>query len=333
MNRALALLAVVLCACVTPRQRDLKLAVPPAVVYPPTPGALGLRVLPPKLALPLEEIYGAAPTAHLLVPWPVGVYRETAGSLIPALAVYGPAPAEALRASIAHTLRAAGLFRAVDAGAAELVLESELVRLRGEVYHKSRTMVLFPELVSRYQEDFLPYGSAALRVRLIDTRGARTTRFEAVLSGAFLPDDSAVKLLAEELAEDAASFAAQQALVQLLRELPGRLAPVVRGLSPAPLPTAPPESFVIARLSPDRRHLERARVGFLSGQLSGVEVVARRVPPFATPGAWVLDPYQGGLVPLGDDAYAALGAFVARRYGVGRADDARVLRFYGRRRP
>ena len=42
-------------------------------------------------------------------------------------------------------------------------------------------MVLFPELVSRYQEDFLPYGSAALRVRLIDTRGVRTTRFEAVL--------------------------------------------------------------------------------------------------------------------------------------------------------
>lgn len=287
-------LLLLLCgsACTTPIQRNL--VAPEAPSAHMTQQPLSLRVMPPRISIPANEIAGQSSRTHLFLFLGIFAYFDSRGSLLPEAKYYAQDLGGEVQATLVRTLADSGLFQNVTSGPADLELHSEVLHLYGANYNKGAGFATYGGGWNTRRK-YLPYGTAVLRFLLVDTRGGhKRIVWDTTLNGSYIPDAEDAELANKEI-ENAATLAAVAAYRDLLSQLPPQLTRVASRLggraSGRPLPS---DTCYLARLLPDARYLERAAVSARSGQVLHSEILIRKEPIFSAPNEWVLDPYQGG---------------------------------------
>lgn len=315
-------LLLIFAACTTPTQRNL---IPPAVpTVRLTQQPLSVRVMPPRINVPTNELQGQDSRTRLFLFLGLFIYFDSRGSLLPEAKYYAENLQAEIQSTLALTLASAGPLRATTSGPADLELHSELLHLYGAAYNKASGFATYGGGFGNRRK-YLPYGSAVLHLVLTDKRkGRHRLVWEATLNGSYLPDASDAELANTEV-ENAATLAAVAAYRELLSQLPARLAPIAARLGGRPTGRPlPPETFYLARLLPDARYVERAAISTRNGQVLHSEIQIRKEPIFSAPDEWVLDPYQGGHEPYDDASYERLMQRLAPSFPLRKKASARL---------
>jgi len=309
-------------ACTTPIQRNLIAPDPPKARFTQQP--LSVRVMPPKINVPANELEGQDTRTRLFLFLGLFAYFDSRGSVLPEAKYYAANLGNEIQYTLERTLTDSGLFRTQTSGAADLELHCELLHLYGSAYNKSSGFVTYSAGWSSRRK-YLPYGTAVLHLSLADTRGGqRKVVWEATLNGNYVPDAEDAELTNKEV-ENAATLAAVAAYRDLLRQLPDRLSRIAARLGGRPTGRPlPAETFYLARLLPDSRYIERAAVSSRTRQVTHSEVQVRKEPIFSAPDEWVLDPYQGGVEAFDDASYERLAQRLAASFPLRRQSSARV---------
>lgn len=315
-------LTLLLSACTTPLQRNLIAPEAPAAQLTEQP--LTLRVMPTSIAIPRNELEGQDTRTRLFLFLGLFVYADARGTLLPESKYYAQDLQGELQQTLKQTLKQSGLFRSPTSDAVDLELHSQLLHLYGAAYGKS-SMFVTSGAASSSQRKYLPYGTAVLRLTLVDVRsGQKQTVWDATLSGSYLPDAPDAELANKELS-NAATLAAVSAYRDLLAQVPARLSPIAARLGGKPTGRAlPADTFYLARLLPDSRYIERVAIAPSSGQVTHSEVQVRKEPIFSAPDAWVLDPYQGGTEIFDHASYDKLAQRLTASFPLKRRNDARL---------